>query len=91
MKALPRIMSTLAAGLLGIGLLIGFANQLGECGSAFSGEKESPCAEFRAENRPLPMALIGLGVTLLAAAIVTQSLNVTEQMNSEPRSTPPSP
>lgn len=85
MTVLNRILWTLALGALATGVVLGFL-PIADCGSAFSGNDAftagDGCDALRADQRQIPVALIGLGLTLAAAAIVLTSWLAGEGMRT---------
>lgn len=60
-----------AAGMVVTGLLLGFGNEAGDCGSAFSpadGAGEQ-CEVLLSDQRQIPLALLGTGATLGLAVL----------------------
>jgi uncharacterized membrane protein len=67
-KKVLRVLVVFTIGFLAIGVILGFVGN-GDCGSVFS--PADHCSSDLAVQRALVIAFIGLGLTTMAAAIVT--------------------
>ena len=67
-KTVLRVLVVFTVGFLAIGAILGFVGN-GDCGSVFS--PADHCSGDLAVQRALVIAFIGLGLTTMAAAIVT--------------------
>lgn len=70
-KVLNVFILVFAGGLLATGLLLGWGNEAGDCGSPFSPAEgaSADCEALLADLRVIPLALIGTGVSLGLAVL----------------------
>lgn len=69
-KTLQRILVTFTVGFLLTGAILGFVG-VADCGSVFA--PKDGCAATLTTERALVIAFIGLGLTAMAAAILTET------------------
>jgi hypothetical protein len=91
---LSRLLVTFALGFIATGVLVGFMPAgSGGCGAPFSGGSgyTDQCSDIRADRRALPVALIGIGATTLAAAMVAYSADEAARRSRARPSAPAAP
>lgn len=90
MKLIAKLFGVFAVGAFVAGVLLGFLPVTEGCGSPFSGKSlgGDACDVIRSDQRQIPVALLVLGVTFAAAAVIASGRT---SVGSAPHSAPDVP